>query len=69
MNAPKIEPLTNIINIAILLWPSSRHPDVVNSVGFGITDDSKPFTNRPINPSFTKYGLFMNVILPTVIVS
>ena len=67
MNAPKIELLTNIINIAILLWPSSSNPDVVNSVGFGITDDSKLFTNRPINPSFTKYGLFMNVILPTIV--
>jgi len=38
-------------------------------IGIGIADDSKLFTNRPINPSFTKYGLFMNVILPTVIVS
>lgn len=69
MKPPKIEPLTNIINIAILLWPSSSNPDIVNSVGIGITEDSKLFMNRPINPSFTKYGLFMNVILPTVIVS
>ena len=69
MKPPKIEPLTNITNIAILLWPSSSNPDVVNSVGIGITDDSKPLMNRPINPSFTKYGLFRNVILPIVIAS
>ena len=53
MKPPKIEPLTNIINIAILLWPSSSNPDIVNSVGIGITEDSKLFMNRPINPSFT----------------
>ena len=69
MNPPKIEPVTNITNIAILLWPSNNNPDVVNSVGIGITDDSKLFMNRPINPSFTKYGLFRNGILPTVIAS
>ena len=69
MKPPKIEPMTNIINIAILLWPSSSNPDVVNSVGIGITDDSKLFMNRPINPSFTKYGLFRNVVLPIVIAS
>ena len=70
MNPPKIEPLTNIVNIAILLWPSSSNPDIVNSVGIGITEDGKLFMNRPINPSFTKYGLFMNmVILPIVITS
>ena len=69
MNPPKMEPLTNIINIDVLLWPSSSNPDVVNSVGIGITDDSKLFMNRPINPSFTKYGLFRNVMLPAVIAS
>ena len=70
MKPPKIEPLTNIINIAILLWPSSSNPDIVNSVGIGITEDSKLFMNRPINPSFTKYGLFRNmVLLPIVITS
>ena len=70
MNPPKIEPVTNITNIAILLWPSNNNPDVVNSVGIGITEDSKLFMNRPINPNFTKYGLFRNmVVLPIVITS
>ena len=67
MKPPKIEPLTNVINIAILLWPASSNPDIVNSVGIGITEDSKLFMNRPINPNFTKYGLFRNmVVLPIV---
>lgn len=61
MNPPKMEPL--------FCSGASINPDLVNSVGIGITDDSKLFMNRPINPSFTKYGLFKNVILPTVIVS
>src|SRR5262252_4991950 len=69
MNPPKIEPVTNITNIAILLWPSNNNPDVINSVGIGITEDSKLFMNRPINPSFTRYGLFRNVILPIFITS
>ncbi len=69
MKPPKTEPMTNIINIAILLWPSSSNPDVVNSVGIGITDDSKLFMNRPISPSFTNYGLFRNVVLAIVIAS
>ena len=46
--------------------------DLYEKIGIGIADDSKLFTNRPINPSFKRIGqpgLFMNVILPTVIVS
>ena len=70
MNPPKIEPLTNIINIAILLWPSSSNPDIVNSVRIGITEDNKLFMNKPINPSYTKYGLLRNMlVLPIVITS
>jgi hypothetical protein len=63
-----IDPMTNIVNIAILLCPASNNPDVVNSVGIGITDDSRLFMNRPTNPSFTKKGL-LNVVLPIVIAS
>ena len=44
--------------------------DLLENASTKTTEDSKLFMNRPINPSFTKYGLFRNmVILPIVITS
>ena len=44
--------------------------DLLENASTKTTEDSKLFMNRPINPSFSKYGLFRNmVILPIVITS
>ncbi len=66
MTPPVIEPMANIVNIAVLLWPVSNNAEVVNSVGIGITDDIKLLMNRPIKPSFIKKGLLNIVLLPIV---
>jgi hypothetical protein len=41
----------------VLLCPASSSPDIVNSVGMGIIEDSMPLKKSPIKPYFMKKEL------------